>query len=32
MKLKLKELNPNPFKRYINDGKLSKERVELLKE
>jgi len=32
MKLKLSELNPNPFKKYINDGKLNPSRIEVLKE
>lgn len=32
MKLKVKELNPNPFKKFINNGKLDNERVDKLKE
>ena len=32
MKLKLSELKQNPFKKFINDGKLSDDRVELLQE
>ena len=32
MKIKLSELNPNPFKKHINDGKLNQDRVEILKE
>lgn len=32
MKLKLSELNPNPFKKYINEGKLNKDRLAILKE
>ena len=32
MKVKLELLKPNPFKKYINDGKLNKDRVEILKE
>lgn len=32
MKLKLKELNPNPFKKFINEGNLTKNRIELLQE
>lgn len=32
MKIKLSELKPNPFKRFINDGKLNEERVEMLVE
>lgn len=32
MKLKLSELNPNPFKKHINDGKLNQSRIEILKE
>jgi len=32
MKIKLNELQPNPFKKYINDGKLNGDRLEILKE
>jgi len=32
MKIKLKDLQPNPFKKEINGGKLNKEKVVLLKE
>jgi len=32
MKIKLNELQPNPFKKYINDGKLNEDRLEILKE
>jgi len=32
MKVKLKELKPNPFKRYINGGVLNPQKIELLKE
>lgn len=32
MKIKISELNPNPFKKFINDGKLDGERVGKLKE
>lgn len=32
MKIGLSELNPNPFKKFINGGKLDKARIELLKE
>ena len=32
MKIALKDLGPNPFKKFINEGKLDKEKIELLKE
>lgn len=32
MKIKLKDLNPNPFKQKINGGKLNQEKIEKLKE
>jgi hypothetical protein len=32
MKIKISELNPNPFKRFINNGKLDNERIDKLKE
>jgi len=32
MKIKLKDLLPNPFKKHINGGRLNKERIDLLKE
>ena len=31
MKIKLKDLNPNPFKKDIDGGKLNKEQVEIIK-
>ena len=32
MKIKLKDLKPNPFKKYIHDGKFDKERLATLNE
>jgi len=32
MKVKLKELKPNPFKKYINGGVLNPQKIDLLKE
>jgi len=32
MKLKLKDLKPNPFKKYINDVELNEDRIEIIKE
>jgi hypothetical protein len=32
MKLKISELKSNPFKQYINKGKLDKNRLDILKE
>lgn len=32
MKIKLSELNSNPFKKHVNDGKLNQDRIDMLKE
>jgi len=32
MKVKLCDLEPNPFKKYINEGRLNKDRIAILKE